>query len=150
VTLFAWIPLLTAWFGNGEGSKIVFIAISAFFPTFLNTEAGLRAIPAQYREVADVVLLTTRTRITRLLLPSALPSILIGIEVALLTSWIGTVGAEYAIGSGRGIGAFLAAARELFRMDLVLIGVLLLALVGYGLSLVSQHLFNTLIKWKVR
>lgn len=150
IALFAWIPLLTAWFGNGETAKIVFISISAFFPTFLNTELGVRTIPLSYREVALVSRLPWWKRTTRLVLPGALPSILIGIEIALLTSWIGTIGAEYAIGSGRGLGSFLAAARELFRMDLVLAGVVILALVGYGLSLISRALYNRLIPWKVR
>ncbi|MDH7795470.1 MULTISPECIES: ABC transporter permease [unclassified Beijerinckia] len=150
ITLFAWIPLLTAWFGTGEGSKLVFIALSAFFPTFLNTELGLRTVPLSYREVAIVTRMPVRRRIIRLMLPGALPSILIGLEIALLTAWIGTIGAEYAVGSGRGIGAYLAAARELFRMDLVLIGVLVLAIVGYGLSLASRQLFRFCVKWKTR
>lgn len=75
---------------------------------------------------------------------------LTGVELALLTAWIGTVGSEYAIGTGRGIGAYLATARDVFRMDLVLIGVLVMALVGYGLSRVAQLLFLRLIPWRTR
>ena len=123
VALFAWIPLLTAWFGNGEAAKVVFISISAFFPIFLNTEQGVRNIPLALREVTATLRLGPWMRLRRLVWPAALPSVLIGIEVGLLTAWIGTVGSEYAIGTGRGIGAFLAAARDVFRMDLVLIGV---------------------------
>jgi sulfonate transport system permease protein len=150
VTLFAWIPLLTAWFGNGEAAKIVFIAIGVFFPVFVNTEQGLRTIPLVYREVASVSRLGFWTRVTRLLLPGTLPSILIGIEVALLTAWIGTVGAEYAIGTGSGVGSYLATAREQFRMDLVLVGVLVLAAVGYALSVFSHLAFRKTIKWRGR
>ena len=150
ITMFAWIPLLTAWFGNGEGAKIFFISMSAFFPTFLNTEQGLRTVPLIYREVATALRLPLRVRITKLMLPAALPSILIGVEIALLTAWIGTVGAEYAIGSGRGVGSYLSAARELFRMDLVLVGVVVLALVGYGFSRISQFAFRMLITWRGR
>ncbi len=150
ITLFAWIPLLTAWFGNGELAKIAFISIGVFFPIFVNTEQGLRSIPVAYREIAQVTRLPLHKRLTKLILPGALPSILIGVEIALLTAWIGTVGAEYAIGSGRGVGAYLAAAREQFRMDLVLVGVLVLALVGYALSLLSGLAFRKLIKWQVR
>lgn len=150
ITLFAWIPLLTAWFGNGELAKIAFISIGVFFPIFVNTEQGLRSIPIAYREIAEVTRLPLHKRLIKLILPGALPSILIGVEVALLTAWIGTVGAEYAIGSGRGVGSYLAAAREQFRMDLVLVGVLVLALVGYALSLLSGFAFRKLIKWQVR
>lgn len=150
ITLFAWIPLLTAWFGNGEAAKIAFISIGVFFPIFVNTEQGLRSIPVAYREIAQVTRLPLNKRLFKLILPGALPSILIGVEIALLTAWIGTVGAEYAIGSGRGVGAYLAAAREQFRMDLVLVGVLVLALVGYALSLLSGFAFHKLVKWQVR
>ena len=150
VALFAWIPLLTAWFGNGDTVKIVFISISTFFPVFLNTEQGVRAIPPVYREVAAVARLGPWLRLRRLVLPAILPSVLTGVELALLTAWIGTVGSEYAIGTGRGIGAYLATARDVFRMDLVLIGVLVMALVGYGLSRFAQHLFVRLVPWRNR
>lgn len=150
VALFAWIPLLTAWLGNGDLVKIVFISISTFFPVFLNTEQGVRGIPPAYREVAAIVRLGSWLRLRRLVLPAILPSVLTGVELALLTAWIGTVGSEYAIGTGRGIGAYLATARDVFRMDLVLIGVLVMALVGYGLSRFAQFLFLRLIPWRTR
>ena len=68
ITLFAWIPLLTAWFGNGETAKLVFIAMSAFFPMALNMLEGLRDLPVQYRELAAVLRLSPRTRLRRVLL----------------------------------------------------------------------------------
>jgi sulfonate transport system permease protein len=131
ITLFAWIPLLTAWFGNGEASKIVYIALSAFFPVALNATTGLRDVPTSYREVARVLGLSRRQEIRRVLFPAALPAITIGVEIALISAWIGTVGAEYAIGNGRGIGTFVSEGREQFRMDIVIIGVLSLAATGY-------------------
>ncbi|MDB5408192.1 MAG: putative alkanesulfonate transport protein superfamily, inner rane component [Rhodospirillales bacterium] len=134
ITLFAWIPLLTAWFGNGEAAKIVFIALSAGFPMALNTHQGLRDIPIAFVEVARVLRLSRRRLLTQVLVPSALPAIAIGIEIALINAWIGTVGAEYAMGLGRGVGAFLAEGREQFRMDIVIVGVLTLALVGFVLN----------------
>lgn len=150
IALFAWIPLLTAWFGNGEAAKLVFIAMAAFFPAFLNTEQGVRTIAPAWWEVAYALRLPLRKRLVRLVLPAALPAILVGLEMALLIAWIATVGAEYAIGMNRGIGSYLATAREHFRMDLVLAGVTVLALVGYGFSKVSHLLFNTLIIWRTR
>lgn len=131
ITLFAWIPLLTTWFGNGEASKIVYIALSAFFPVALNTTTGLRNVPVTYREVSRVLGLSRRQEIRRVLIPAALPVITIGIEIALISGWIGTVGAEYAIGNGRGIGTFVSEGREQFRMDIVIIGVTALAATGY-------------------
>ncbi len=131
ITLFAWIPLLTAWFGNGEASKIVYIALSAFFPVALSTTTGLRNVPISHREVSRVLGLSRQQEIRRVLLPAALPAITIGVEIALISAWIGTVGAEYAIGNGRGIGTFVSEGREQFRMDIVIIGVIALAATGY-------------------
>jgi len=150
IALFAWIPLLTAWFGTGELAKVVFISLSAFFPAFLNTEQGVRAIGYAHWETAAVLKLSPWRTVTKMVLPAALPAILTGLEIALLTAWIGTVGSEYAIGVGRGLGAFLVAARELFRMDLVLAGVAALALVGYACNRASRHVFSRLITWQDR
>lgn len=141
---------MTSWFGNGEPAKVVFISLSAFFPAFLNTEQGVRGISPALREVAHALRLSSAKRIVKLVLPAAFPAILVGVQIALLTAWIGTVGSEYAIGIGRGIGAFLVAARESFRMDLVLVGVLALALIGYGFSRASRHLYTRLITWQIR
>ena len=148
ITLFAWIPLLTAWFGNGDGAKIVYIALSAFFPLALNTYEGIRNIPVTYVEVARVLRFTPRQRVTWLLLPGALPSICIGVQVALITAWIGTVGAEYAMGAGRGLGSFLLAGREQFRMDAVLLGVLVLALVGYAVNVAFSRSIKPFLLWQ--
>jgi sulfonate transport system permease protein len=76
--------------------------------------------------------------LTAVLLPSALPSIFIGLEIALINAWIGTAGAEYAMGFGRGIGTFLEQGREQFRMDIVILGVVTLAVVGSLLNLLVR------------
>lgn len=148
ITLFAWIPLLTAWFGNGDGAKIVYIALSAFFPLAFNTYEGIRNLPVTYMEVARVLRFTSRQRVTRLLLPGALPSICIGVQVALITAWIGTVGAEYTMGAGRGLGSFLLEGREQFRMDAVLLGVLVLALVGYAINVAFSRMLKPFLLWQ--
>jgi sulfonate transport system permease protein len=134
ITLFAWIPLLTAWFGNGESAKFVFITLGALFPMALNAQQGVRNVPAAYLEVAHVLRLSRRRILTAVVVPSALPSIFVGLEIALINAWIGTVGAEYAMGFGRGIGTFLEQGREQFRMDIVILGVVTLAVVGFLLN----------------
>ena len=148
IALFAWIPLLTAWFGNGDGAKIVYIALSSFFPTVLYTQQGIRTIPQPYREVAEVLRLAWHRRVTKLWLPGALPSIFVGIQTALITAWIGTVGAEYAMGMGPGIGTFIFEGREQFRMDVVLLGVIVLALVGYATNIACGRVFRRLLHWQ--
>lgn len=148
ITLFAWIPLLTAWFGNGDVPKIVYVAMSAFFPAALNSYIGLRTISAQYFEVANVLQLSRLTRIRKLLLPGALPSIFVGLQIALITAWLGTVSSEYAMGNGRGLGGFLLEGRGQFRMDVVVLGVVVLALVGYFINFGCTRIFRRLLAWQ--
>lgn len=146
VALFAWIPLLTAWMGNTETAKMAFIALATFFPLALATEQGVRDVPQPLCEVARVLNLSPRRRITALYLPGALPAIAVGVQIALISSWIGTVGAEYAIGNGRGLGAYIANARDQFRMDITIVGVAALALVGVLLHAGSAWLIRHLDK----
>ncbi|MFD1793980.1 ABC transporter permease [Ochrobactrum teleogrylli] len=147
VALFAWIPLLTAWFGNGEGTKLVFTALSTFFPLFLATEQGVRQVPSSLIEVAKTLHLKRRTSICRLYLPSALPSIYVGLQIAALSAWIGTIGAEYAIGNGRGLGSYIASARDQFRMDIVIVGVFTLAAGGVLLSWLVRRATSIISPW---
>lgn len=140
IALFAWIPLLSAWLGNGEGMKITLIALGAFFPMALATQAGCANVPLAWREVGIVLELDRWTRLRRIILPAALPSILTGLELSLNVAWLGTFGAEYLIGTGYinamgdGLGAYLAVAREHLAMDKVLLGILFLGLIGVSLD----------------
>lgn len=147
IAVFAWIPLFTAWFGNGEATKLVFTALSTFFPLFLATEQGMRATPVALKEVAATLGLSRRARFLRLSLPAALPNIEVGIQIAALSAWIGTIGAEYAIGNGRGLGSYIASARDQFRMDIVLVGVFVLAAGGVALHRACRLLSARLSPW---
>ncbi len=154
IALFAWIPLLSAWFGNGEMMKITLISLGAFFPMALAAQAGCQNVPAPFREIGRVLELDRRATLTKIVLPAAIPAILAGLELSLNIAWLGTFGAEYLIGTGYingmgdGLGAYLAAAREYARMDQVLLGVLFLALIGVGLDRLVIGLSRRLIPWQ--
>lgn len=147
VALFAWIPLLTAWFGNGESTKLVFTALSTFFPLFLATQQGVSQAPLPLIEAAQTLGLRPWTRLRKLYLPSALPSINVGLQIAVLSAWIGTVGAEYTIGNGRGLGSYIASARDQFRMDIVMVGVFALAGGGVALSAAARFITAKTSPW---
>ncbi|MDX6806962.1 ABC transporter permease [Terrihabitans rhizophilus] len=138
VALFAWLPLLSAWFGMYDAPKIVLISMAAFFPAALNTQAGCRGVPKTYREVGRVLELGPASTVWRVILPAAAPSIIAGLQLGLIASWIGTVGSEYLIGNGQGIGILLSAAREGNRMDLVIVCIVTLAFVGLFFSQVVR------------
>lgn len=147
VALFAWIPLLTAWFGNGESTKLVFTALSTFFPLFLATEQGVGQAPQALVETAQTLGLRRWTRVRKLYLPAALPSIDVGLQIAVQSARIGTIDAEYAIGNGRGLGSYIASARDQFRMDIVIVGVFALATGGVVLSATVRFVTSKVSPW---
>jgi sulfonate transport system permease protein len=153
VALFAWIPLLSAWFGNGEAMKLALISLSAFFPVLLHVEAGCRNVPHPYREVARLYGFGRVDEILFVILPAAAPTIVSGLELAFVTAWIGTLGAEYLIGTGYmnaspdGIGAFLAGARENARMDRVVVAIAALGTIGFALDRAVVLASQKVVAW---
>jgi sulfonate transport system permease protein len=154
IALFAWIPLLSAWLGNGEIMKLALIALAAFFPVVLNVEAGCRDVPLAHREVGRLLAFDRLGEIVHIILPAATPTIISGLELAFAIAWIGTIGAEYLIGTGYmyasadGLGAFLAAAREDARMDLVVVGIMSLALAGFILDRLVVSASRRILAWR--
>lgn len=150
ISLFAWIPMLSMWFGLGDGAKVAFVAMAAFFPMVLNTFEGLRSVPREYLEVGRVCGFSLWQQLTRVIAPSAAPSVFTGVQLALIYSWLATLGSEYLMAAGPGIGNTLVDGREHFEMDLVLFGVVVIGLVGYALNAVTGSLERRLLTWRDR
>ncbi len=150
VAVFAWIPLMSVWFGTGELAKVVFIAVSAFYPIAVNTEEGVRGIAREHLEVAKVFRFSRWSTIRTVLLPAAAPSIFSGLHLALVYSWLGTIGAEYLLAPGRGIGNVMIAGRQRVAMDEVFLGVIVVGLVGYLLDTLAGRLETRALRWRPR
>jgi sulfonate transport system permease protein len=148
VAIFAWVPLISVWFGNGETAKVVFIGLAAFYPVVLNTHEGIRSVAREHIEVARAYVFTPSQIVRRVILPSALPSIFAGVHLALIYAWLGTIGAEYLLAPGPGIGYLMIEGRESFAMDKVLLGILIAGAVGAGLNGISSALEARLLKWR--
>lgn len=148
ISLFAWIPMLSMWFGLGDGAKVAFIAMAAFFPMVLNTFEGLRSVPREYVEVGRVCGFGVWQLFARVVAPWAAPSVFTGVQLALIYSWLATLGGEYLMASGKGIGNTLIDGREHFWMDLVLFGVVVIGLVGYALNAALAALERRLLAWR--
>jgi sulfonate transport system permease protein len=140
VSLFAWIPLISVWFGLGDVSKVVFLSLAALVPVVVNTCDGLRNVPPGLLEVARVYGFSRWQTIIGVLLPAALPSIFAGIYLALVYAWLATIGAEYLLVSGEGVGNLLIDGSEHFRMDLVLFGMVVIGVVGWTLNALARAL----------
>ncbi|WP_437678769.1 ABC transporter permease [Sorangium sp. So ce131] len=150
VALFAWIPLMSVWLGVGEPAKIAFIALSAFYPVVVNTYEGVRSVSVEHVEVARVLRFTRWQILRKVLLPSATPSLFAGVHQALIYAWLGTLGAEYLLEPAPGIGSLMVEGREQFAMDVVLVGLVVSGLVGFGLNVLATAAEDRLLRWRVR
>jgi sulfonate transport system permease protein len=150
ISLFAWIPLLSVWFGLGDAAKVAFLSLAAFFPVVLNTCEGIRSVPADLLEVARVFEFTRWQRWRRVIVPAASPSIFAGIHLGLIYAWLATLGAEYLLVSGKGIGNTLIDGREHFWMDMVLFGVIVVGGVGALLNTIAAQLEQRALAWRGR
>lgn len=132
-------PMVILWFGIGEVSKVVVVFMATFFPILLNTQSGVAGCDTKLLEVGRAFGLSRLERFNRILVPSALPSILLGMRLGLSYSWRSLIGAEL-IAAASGIGYVIHDAEQLSRSDVIIVGVLLL---GFAGSL-SDHLFTAL------
>jgi sulfonate transport system permease protein len=148
VSLLAWIPLISLWFGLGDPAKVVFLSLAAFFPVVLNTFEGIRSVPRELIEVARVFAYSRRQLVRRVVLPAALPSIFTGVYLALIYAWLATLGAEYLLSSGTGIGNLMTDGREHFWMDQVILGVIVVGLVGFVLNTLADIAERHLLGWR--
>lgn len=146
VALFAWVPFLSLWLGNGEQGRVAFIALASFFPILLNTHIGAARVEAHHLEVAHVLCLKPHRVLLKIILPSALPAIMTGLRLGLIYAWLATIGAEYLFATTTGIGSMMMDARDLFRMDLVILGMAVIGGVGFvlqlGLNSLSARFFG--------
>jgi sulfonate transport system permease protein len=138
VSLFAWIPLISVWFGLGDVAKVVFLSLAALVPVVVHTSDGIRAVSPELLDVARVFRYSRWQTVVHVVLPAALPTLFTGIYLALIYSWLATLGAEYLLVAGCGIGNTLVDGSEQFRMDLVLFGVIVIGVTGWALNALAR------------
>lgn len=148
IALFAWLPLLTAWVGNDNVGKIVFIALASFFPMFFSTLQAVLQRNPQLDEVARVLRLSGLTRLRTLILPGAAPGIFAGLRLALIYAWLGNIGAEYFMSSGVGIGSLMINAQQLLDMPTILCGMVLVGITGAALDKAGRLLEMRATRWR--
>ncbi|MEC1900674.1 ABC transporter permease [Bacillus atrophaeus] len=140
-------PLFILWFGFDETSKILLIALGAFFPVYINTFLGIRGVDSKLFDVAKVLEFPWYRQMTKLILPAALPSILLGIRLSLGIAWLGLVVAEL-MGSSEGIGYMIMDARQFSQTNKVFVGIIIFAVVGKLTDSFVRFLERKLLKWR--
>ncbi|NRQ69092.1 ABC transporter permease [Bacillus cereus] len=140
-------PLFVLWFGFGETSKVLLIADGAFFPLYVNAFLGIRGVDSKLFDVARVLEFSKRKLITKLILPAALPNLLLGARLSLGVAWVSLVVAEL-MGSTEGIGYMIMDARQFSNTDIVFVGIIIFAFVGKFSDSLVRLLEVKFLRWR--
>jgi len=141
-------PLIVVWFGLGLTSKVVSAALVAFFPLLVNTVVGLRSSEEERVDLMRSLAATERQIFWMLRLPSALPFIMAGLEVAMVFALVGAIVAEF-VGAEAGLGMLIQSRN--FTMDVAgeVAVLFLLALMGLGLNWILVSIRRRVLFWNV-
>lgn len=142
------IPLVILWFGIDEQAKLFLIALGVFFPIYINTYHGIRSIDPGLVEMARVYDIGHRAFLRKVILPGALPSILVGLRLGLGTMWLTLIVAE-TISSQAGLGYLAMNAREFMQTDIVLLSILIYALLGKLSDSFVRWLDHCITPWRL-
>lgn len=142
----ALIPLVILWFGVGEAAKVFLVALGVLFPIYLNTYHGIRSVDQGLIEMGRVYGLGTAGLFRRVLLPGAMPSILVGVRYALGVMWLTLIVAE-TLAATSGIGYMAMNAREFLLTDVVVLSILLYAVLGKVADAAARWLEHWLLPW---
>lgn len=142
----AWVPLILLWLGIGESAKITLIAIGAFFPIYVALSSGIRHVDRKLIDVARVLGIRGSALATRVLLPAALPQLLVGARIGLTQAWLFLVAAEL-LASTKGLGFLLTEGQQISRTDEILVAVLLFAICGKLSESGMRLLERRLVAW---
>jgi sulfonate transport system permease protein len=139
----AWIPFLMVLFGIGEALKLVIIAKAVMMPVTINTELAVRGIPAGWRELGRLYLLSPWATLRRILFPATILPLFTGLRLGLIQSWQMLIFVEL-LASSNGIGFQLSMARQLFQLDTMLALMVVVGVTGFvmdrALAMAEQRL----------
>jgi sulfonate transport system permease protein len=142
----ALIPLVILWFGIGDQARIFLVILGVFFPIYINTFAGIRSIEPNLLEMGRVYGLKRQELFWQIVIPGALPSMLVGLRYALGLMWLTLIVAE-TIAANSGIGYMAMNAREFMQTDVVVLSILLYAVLGKLADSIVRFLERKLLAW---
>jgi len=141
----SWLPLALVWFGIGMKTTVFLVALAAFFPIYLNAAAGARQVDILLLR-AGAMMGTGRVRGTfAILIPGAMPHIITGLRLGLGISWAYLVLGELT-GVSNGLGAVIMDARMLGRIDIIIVGIIMIAAMGQASDRLLRLFMKTCFK----
>jgi taurine transport system permease protein len=143
----AYLPLMIIWFGIGELSKVLLIFLACFAPVALAARAGVRSV-SQEQINAALSMGASRLQVIRhVVLPSALPEILVGLRIGMGVGWTTLVAAEM-VAATAGLGQMVLNASNFLRTDVVVMGIICIGLFAYAFEMAMRRLERWLVPWK--
>jgi taurine transport system permease protein len=142
----AYLPLIIIWVGIGEASKITVIALSMLPSIILSTSAGVRSVSKDHVNAARALGASNRQVLSEVVLPSSVPSILTGIRIALGAGWTTLVAAEL-VAATSGIGFMIQSAAQFLVTDIVIAGIVVIALIAILLEYIARQIERRLVPW---
>lgn len=143
----ALLPLVIIWFGIGEKAKVFLIVCGVTFPIYLNTFHGIRSVDLNLISMARVYGLDRLALWRHVILPGALPSILVGVRFSLGVMWMTLIVAE-TIAASSGLGYMASNAREMMQTDVIVLTILIYAFLGKLADVVARALERRFLSWR--
>ncbi|RVU19120.1 ABC transporter permease subunit [Methylobacterium oryzihabitans] len=143
----AYLPLVIIWFGIGETSKILLIFLACFAPVALAARAGVAAASADQINAARALGASRLQVVRHVVLPAALPDILVGLRIGMGVGWTTLVAAEM-VAASTGIGQMVLNASNFLRTDIVIMGILVIGALAGAFEFGMRRLERRLTPWK--
>jgi taurine transport system permease protein len=143
----AYLPLMIVWFGIGETSKIILLFLAIFAPVTLAARAGVRSISQEQIQAALSMGASRAQVIRHIIMPGALPEILVGLRIGMGVGWTTLVAAEM-VAADAGLGKMVFNASNFLRTDVVILGILLIGFVAFAFELTLRWFERWAVPWK--
>lgn len=140
-------PLFIVWFGIGETPKVALIAFASMFPVYLNLYSGIRGVDMRLLEGARSFGLSRTEQVWHVILPGALPSLLVGLRYSLSISILVLVVAEQ-INASAGLGYLINNARDFMRTDIIVVCLIVYAVLGLGADWLVRTVERRALVWR--
>ncbi len=145
----AYLPLMIIWFGIGEMSKIILLFLAIFAPVVLAARAGVRSVSQEQIQAALSMGASLPQVIRHVIVPGALPEILVGLRIGMGVGWTTLVAAEM-VAADAGLGKMVFNASNFLRTDVVILGILLIGFVAFAFELSLRWFERWAVPWKGR
>ena len=145
----ALIPLVIIWFGIGEQGKISLLFLAALWIMIIGARAGVSGVNISKVHAAYSLGASKRQLLRKVILPNSLPEIFTAARVAMGVCW-GTVVAAELVAAEKGAGKMIIAASKFQLTDIVLIGIIIIGVIGFGIDVLMRMAENKLVPWKGR